>query len=285
MERLLLFREPSRLLSFLVNSDDEMSSSDDESNSDHEEEPEVIDLSSAHSRDSTPDQSTAGSSLPSVRHSAGDTDQTTSNKSAKDNQSASAPVGSEVDPEVNSSHNLPSGDDPYSFFLWSRAARAPRDLFLFQRALEDRLRPVTEQADASQPRRRNRNLVQPMHSVLRDLFYNFTHPRYKSQPRLIYWKQENNAGRGFIKEQCFSADGRLLISPYGNGVRLLSFDDQCRELSDCVPVSVDKPRSLHTLKQIMMHEKVVLTCAFSPTHSLFVTGGMDGSVAFLKPDS
>ncbi|KAK7109125.1 DDB1- and CUL4-associated factor 10 homolog [Littorina saxatilis] len=106
---------------------------------------------------------------------------------------------------------------------------------------------------------------------------------FKSKPRLIYAKQEPNVGRGFIKEQCFSTDGRLIVSPWGNGIRLLSFDKQCRELCDCDPPVARKSRSLHELREISMHPQVVLTTRFSPTHPLFVSGSRDGSIAFLTP--
>ncbi|XP_076461224.1 DDB1- and CUL4-associated factor 10-like [Babylonia areolata] len=106
---------------------------------------------------------------------------------------------------------------------------------------------------------------------------------YLSQPRLIYCQQEPNVGRGFIKEQCFSSDGRLIVSPCGNGVRLLAFDNQCRELCDCDPVVARQPRPLHEMRELRSHPHVVLTTRFSPTHSLFVSGSLDGSVAFMTP--
>ena len=107
--------------------------------------------------------------------------------------------------------------------------------------------------------------------------------KYRSQPRLIYSQQEPNVGRGFIKEQCFSTDGRLIVSPWGNGIRLLSFDEQCRELCDCVPPAAGQPRRLHELREVSMHPHVVLTTRFSPTQPLFVSGSLDGSVAFMTP--
>ena len=44
--------------------------------------------------------------------------------------------------------------------------------------------------------------------------------------------EESNQGRGFIKEICFSSDGRVIGSPYGFGIRLLAFDPECRDLRE-----------------------------------------------------
>ncbi|KAH7983833.1 hypothetical protein HPB52_014616 [Rhipicephalus sanguineus] len=49
-----------------------------------------------------------------------------------------------------------------------------------------------------------------------------------SQPRLLHYAQEPNRGRGWIKELCFSTDGRLVCSPLERGVRLLAFDSDFR---------------------------------------------------------
>ncbi|KAL8560907.1 hypothetical protein ACOMHN_035847 [Nucella lapillus] len=108
-------------------------------------------------------------------------------------------------------------------------------------------------------------------------------PLYRSQPRLLYYREEPNVGRGFIKEQCFSSDGRLVVSPCGNGIRLLAFDERCRELCDCEQGVEGAPRSLRAVTEVTMHPNVVLTCCCSPTHPLVVTGSLDGSVAFLMP--
>ena len=61
------------------------------------------------------------------------------------------------------------------------------------------------------------------HSVLL-LFCNFfafhnlslRFPRlHHNKPRLTHYLEESNQGRGFIKEICFSGDGRVIGSPYG----------------------------------------------------------------------
>lgn len=103
------------------------------------------------------------------------------------------------------------------------------------------------------------------------------------RPRLQFFQQEPNVGRGYIKEQCFSADGRLVVSPYANGLRLLAFDARCSELCDCPPVAPGQARQLHEIQSLSMHAQVALTTRFSPTQCMFVSGALDGSVAFLQP--
>lgn len=103
------------------------------------------------------------------------------------------------------------------------------------------------------------------------------------RPRLLYYLREPNVGQGYIKEQCFSTDGRLVISPCGNGIRLLTFDPECQELCDCHPVKSNHSRPMHAFQSVHMHKNVSLTTKFSPIHCMFVSGSLDGSVAFLQP--
>lgn len=107
-----------------------------------------------------------------------------------------------------------------------------------------------------------------------------SHFDFPSQKRLLYYADEPNVGRGFIKELCFSSNGRMVCSPFGFGVRLLAFDSQCSELSDVVPSS---PVKLYELGSCMSHSNNVLTCKFSPTHPLLVTGCLGGRVVFHQP--
>ena len=99
-------------------------------------------------------------------------------------------------------------------------------------------------------------------------------------PRLTHYIEEPNVGRGFIKELCFSQDGRLICSPFGFGIRLLAFDPGCRELCDCDPAT---PVQLHEVTSNMSHAREVVTCKFSPTHSLVVSGCLNGKVDFHQP--
>ncbi|RXN24847.1 DDB1- and CUL4-associated factor 10 [Labeo rohita] len=98
--------------------------------------------------------------------------------------------------------------------------------------------------------------------------------------RLTHYIEEANVGRGYIKELCFSPDGRLICSPYGYGVRLLAFDEHCAELADCMPV---RTAMLREIRSIYSHSDVVLTSKFSPTHCQFASGCLSGRVALYQP--
>lgn len=99
-------------------------------------------------------------------------------------------------------------------------------------------------------------------------------------PRLTHYIEELNVGRGFIKEVSFSSDGRLICSPFGFGVRLLSFDPNCSEMCDVIPSS---PVKLYELTTNMSHTSAVVTTKFSPVHCLFVSGCLSGKVDFHQP--
>lgn len=104
---------------------------------------------------------------------------------------------------------------------------------------------------------------------------------FKNKGRLCNFVEEPNVGRGFIKEICFSNDGRLICSPFGRGVRMLSFDTKCNELCDCVPV--DTAVRLHEVASSISHSNVVVSNKFSPTDALLVTGCLDGKIGFHQP--
>lgn len=101
------------------------------------------------------------------------------------------------------------------------------------------------------------------------------------QPRLLHYTQEPNRGRGWIKELCFSTDGRIVCSPLERGVRLLAFDSDFRELSDCVPASPPRPL-VHVLTNVS-HYNYVVSTKFSPTHFLLASGCLNGQVCFHQP--
>ncbi|XP_062851176.1 DDB1- and CUL4-associated factor 10 isoform X2 [Trichomycterus rosablanca] len=109
-------------------------------------------------------------------------------------------------------------------------------------------------------------------------------PRIPQSPRcslrLTHYIEEANVGRGYIKELCFSPDGRLICSPYGYGVRLLAFDERCAELEECVPVQT---AVLREVRSIYSHSDVVLTSKFSPTHCQLASGCLSGRVALYQP--
>ncbi|ESO82910.1 hypothetical protein LOTGIDRAFT_211543 [Lottia gigantea] len=101
-----------------------------------------------------------------------------------------------------------------------------------------------------------------------------------NKPRLMFYKQEPNVGEGFIKELCFSYDGRVICSPYKDGVRLLTFNQNCDEICDCVPSEV---KNLHVYQTNQSHNSYVLATKFSPKHFMFVSGSLSGKVVFHQP--
>lgn len=100
------------------------------------------------------------------------------------------------------------------------------------------------------------------------------------KPRLKYYIEELNENHGFIKEQCFSPDGRIICSPFQFGYRLLSFNSNCDEMSDCIE---DKPKELFELKRNFSHSDYVLTTKFSPTVCQIASGCLKGRVVFSQP--
>lgn len=103
---------------------------------------------------------------------------------------------------------------------------------------------------------------------------------HKNKPRLMHFIEEPNVGRGFIKEICFSNDGRLVCSPFANGVRLLAFDSSCSELCDCFPMS---PSKLHEVVTNINRGGIIVSNKFSPTDALLVTGCLEGKIGFHQP--
>ncbi|KAH9505162.1 hypothetical protein Btru_058859 [Bulinus truncatus] len=98
--------------------------------------------------------------------------------------------------------------------------------------------------------------------------------------RLLFYSEEPNVGRGFIKEQSFSCDGKVLASPFANCVRLLGFNYECSELCDIVP---EKPRNLCQVAMTVAQKSSILASTFSPVHCMFVAGARDGSISFCSP--
>lgn len=99
--------------------------------------------------------------------------------------------------------------------------------------------------------------------------------------RLTHFIEEPNVGKGFIKELCFSADGRLICSPFGYGVRLLAFSPDCAELSTCVPSK--PPVQLYELTTNVCHTDIVVSTKFSPQHCLLVSGCLSGKIVWHQP--
>uniref|UniRef100_A0A1B6LSV5 Uncharacterized protein n=1 Tax=Graphocephala atropunctata TaxID=36148 RepID=A0A1B6LSV5_9HEMI len=107
------------------------------------------------------------------------------------------------------------------------------------------------------------------------------HKIHQNVPRLSHYIEEPNVGRGFIKELCFSSDGRLICSPFGYGVRLLAFSPECSELSTCVPK--DGAVKLYELGTNVCHADIVVSTKFSPRHCLLVSGCLTGRIVWHQP--
>lgn len=104
----------------------------------------------------------------------------------------------------------------------------------------------------------------------------------ENQPRLLYYIEEPNKGKGLIKELCFSSDGRIICSPYGFGIRLLSFNEGCSEL----PYTLNHDNTAKELKTIRInkpHRDIVLSTKFSPRQPLLVSGCLRGKIVCHYP--
>ncbi|XP_075148093.1 DDB1- and CUL4-associated factor 10 homolog [Haematobia irritans] len=109
---------------------------------------------------------------------------------------------------------------------------------------------------------------------------------FENPKKLMYYIQEPNKGKGFIKEPSFSADGRIVCSPYDNGVRLLGYSDTCCEYPRHyreIDTIKQKPRALHVLKELRCHDDKVLSTKFSPREPLLASGCKSGKVVWYHP--
>ncbi|KAL6263504.1 hypothetical protein P5V15_006295 [Pogonomyrmex californicus] len=122
----------------------------------------------------------------------------------------------------------------------------------------------------------NRQNLQTMYAIPRN------HKIHQNTPRLTHYIEEPNVGSGYIKELCFSADGRLICSPFGYGVRLLAFSSDCAELSNCVPPANESVQ-LHELATHIGHSDIVVSTKFSPKHYLLVSGCLSGKIVWHQP--
>ncbi len=104
----------------------------------------------------------------------------------------------------------------------------------------------------------------------------------QNEKRMLYYIEEPNKGKGFIKELCFSSDGRIICSPHGMGFRLLAFSDSCTEIPNALPAN-HKAQMLKQIKFIKCHSDIVVSTKFSPRHSLVVTGCLGGKVVWHQP--
>ncbi|XP_050536014.1 DDB1- and CUL4-associated factor 10 [Daktulosphaira vitifoliae] len=107
------------------------------------------------------------------------------------------------------------------------------------------------------------------------------HKIHKNSDRLTHYIEEANVGKGFIKELCYSNDGRIICSPFSHGVRLLSFSPNCDELSTLMPKSPGI--KLHEIGTNVSHSNIVLCTKFSPVHPLLVSGCLAGRIVWYQP--
>lgn len=101
--------------------------------------------------------------------------------------------------------------------------------------------------------------------------------------RMLKYIEEPNKGKGFIKELCFSSDGRIICSPYGCGIRLLSFSPDCSELPNTLNPN-GEAQPLVPLKYVKCHSDIVVSTKFSPRQPLFASGCLHGKVVWHQPN-
>ncbi|XP_076630424.1 DDB1- and CUL4-associated factor 10 homolog [Colletes latitarsis] len=130
--------------------------------------------------------------------------------------------------------------------------------------------------DRTRVQNQNRQIQQTMYAIPRNPMI------HQNTPRLTHYIEEPNVGPGYIKELCFSADGRLICSPFGYGVRLLAFSSDCSELSNCVP-PFNESVQLHELATNVSHSGIVVSTKFSPRHCLLVSGCLRGKIVWHEP--
>lgn len=111
---------------------------------------------------------------------------------------------------------------------------------------------------------------------------------YQNLKRMSYFAREPNVGHGYIKELSFSPDGRVIVSPFETGYRILAFNDNCDEMNIDVGrigsrTQVVSSKELREVRRFLPHLSNVLTTRFSPTHPLIASGCFGGRVVFTQP--
>ncbi|EDW38662.1 GL16662 [Drosophila persimilis] len=102
----------------------------------------------------------------------------------------------------------------------------------------------------------------------------------------MYYISEANVKPTYIKEPGFSADGRIICSPYDNGVRLLGYSADCSDYPIYTTFEEGKqsPRQMVVLAHLKEHQDAVLCAKFSPREPLLVTGCAKGDVTWYRPN-
>lgn len=116
--------------------------------------------------------------------------------------------------------------------------------------------------------------------------YRYMYVPKKSIPqnvrRMLYSIEQPNKGKGLIKEECFSSDGRLICSPYDKGFRLLAFSQDCLELPKALAYQTESNK-LYELKYFKCHSEIVVSTRFSPIQPLLASGCLQGRVVWHQP--
>ncbi|XP_053613255.1 DDB1- and CUL4-associated factor 10 isoform X2 [Plodia interpunctella] len=107
----------------------------------------------------------------------------------------------------------------------------------------------------------------------------------QNRDRLLYYIEETNEGKGFIKELCYSADGRLVCSPFGRGMRLLALSEDCGELSHCVQDFQGPVPMVDVGQSLGIHQDLVVSSKFNPRYHMLVTGCLEGKIVWYEPYS
>ncbi|XP_017889816.1 DDB1- and CUL4-associated factor 10 [Ceratina calcarata] len=181
-----------------------------------------------------------------------------------------------------------STTDVWEAHVAIREARLRRERDWLSRSTNNTVVIMGDRIRVENRNRRNRmhQLHQRMHQrhQIHQTMYAIPRNRmiHKNTPRLTHYIEEPNVGSGYIKELCFSADGRLICSPFGYGVRLLAFSSDCSELSNCVP-PYNESMQLHELAANVSHSGIVVSTKFSPRHCLLVSGCLNGKIVWHQP--
>lgn len=147
--------------------------------------------------------------------------------------------------------------------------------------LEMHVSPVVIISSRAQNRRAHATILNPSTSY-REIDRNDVPLIYKNVNRLTHYSPELNVGSGYIKELNYSPDGRVIVSPYEFGYRILAFNQSCSEASDCQSPK-DHPQELVQVKRLLPHANHVVVTKFSPTTALIASGCLSGRVVFSQP--
>ena len=113
-----------------------------------------------------------------------------------------------------------------------------------------------------------------------------------SQHNYLRYVDDNSPKQSsdYIKEICFSSDGRVIGSPHEDGVRFLAVDHHCTppdQYFDSRYHSVDKEYCCPDFEQVAclpnIHPWPVLPCKFAHNDLIIASGSLSGSVAFTTP--